>query len=117
MTKGYRLKARFVIHTVGPVWHGGARGEEELLESCYRNSLKLAADAGLTSIAFPCISTGVYQFPPQRAAEIAVAAARRFSETPSTVDWILFCCFSTADLERYEKLLSPASNTPRNHTP
>ncbi|MDB6135898.1 MAG: Appr-p processing domain protein [Verrucomicrobiales bacterium] len=115
MTKGYQLTARHVIHTVGPVWHGGGRGEEQLLESCYRNSLKLAADAGLTSIAFPCISTGVYQFPPQRAAEIAVAAVRRFLETPSTVNRILFCCFSAADLQRYENLLRSESNTPQNN--
>src|SRR5216684_3240696 len=72
ITRGYRLKARHVIHAVGPVWGGGDKGEEELLASCYRTALSLAAEAGLTSIAFPAISTGIYRFPPDRAARIAV---------------------------------------------
>ena len=105
ITKGYRLKARHVIHTVGPVWHGGDRGEEELLRSCYQNSLKLAAEHGLQSIAFPCISTGVYRFPADQAAQIAVAAVREFLQEPSPIGRVVFCCFAEADRRRYEQLL------------
>jgi len=105
ITKGYRLKARHVIHTVGPVWHGGRDGERELLQSCYRNSLKLAAKHGLQSIAFPCISTGVYRFPADQAAEIAVESVRQFLETPSSIQTVIFCCFSEADRVKYETLL------------
>lgn len=107
MTKGYDLPARHIIHTVGPVWNGGGNREEELLDSCYTNSLRLAAEAGLAGIAFPCISTGIFGFPAQRAAEIAVAAARRFSDAPSSVRNIIFCCYSTPDCRRYEALLNP----------
>lgn len=106
ITKGYRLKARHVIHTVGPVWHGGDHGEPELLRSCYTNSLQLAAAHGLQSIAFPCISTGVYGYPAHDAAEIAVATARAFMTSPSSVSRVIFCCFSDADRLRYEQLLS-----------
>ena len=105
ITKGYRLKARHVIHTVGPVWHGGRNGERELLQSCYRNSLELAAKHGLQSIAFPCISTGVYRFPADQAAEIAVGSVRQFLETPSSIQTVIFCCFSEADRVKYETLL------------
>ncbi len=105
ITKGYRLKARHVIHTVGPVWHGGGNGEPELLQSCYRNSLELAAKNGLRSIAFPCISTGVYRFPVDQAAEVAVAAVNAFMQTPSSIQSVIFCCFSEADRARYERLL------------
>ncbi len=78
ITKGYRLPAKHVIHTVGPVWHGGSRGEPELLADCYRNSLRLAMENDLKSIAFPAISTGVYGYPKEQAAEIAVAAIKEF---------------------------------------
>ena len=105
ITKGHKLKARHVIHTVGPVWHGGGNGESELLRSCYRNSLKLAAEHGLKSIAFPCISTGVYRFPPDQAAEIAVTTVRDFNNEPSSLETVTFCCFSAVDRERYESLL------------
>lgn len=105
ITKGYRLKARHVIHTVGPVWHGGGNGEPELLRACYRNSLELAAKHGLQSIAFPCISTGVYRFPADQAAEIAVEAVKAFLQTPSAVQTVIFCCFSEADRARYEQIL------------
>lgn len=105
ITKGYNLKARHVIHTVGPIWHGGGNGEPELLRSCYRNSLQLAAQHELKSIAFPCISTGVYRFPADQAAEIAVATVREFVSEPSSVAAVIFCCFSAADRERYEQLL------------
>ncbi|MFO1484568.1 MAG: O-acetyl-ADP-ribose deacetylase [Verrucomicrobiaceae bacterium] len=106
ITKGYKLKARHVIHTVGPVWHGGAHGEPELLRSCYANSLKLAAEHRLQSIAFPCISTGVYRFPADEAAKIAVQTVREFMNSPGSVQTVIFCCFSNADRERYEALLA-----------
>jgi O-acetyl-ADP-ribose deacetylase (regulator of RNase III) len=105
ITKGYRLKARHVIHTVGPVWHGGGNGEPELLRSCYRNSLDLAAKHGLHTIAFPCISTGVYLYLADQAAEIAVEAVEAFLQTPSSIQTVIFCCFSKADRARYEQIL------------
>jgi len=99
ITKGYRLKARHVIHTVGPVWHGGKSGEPELLARCYRNSLALADKQGLKSIAFPAISTGVYGYPKEPATEIAVREARAHA---NKLDCVIFCCFDkgTADLYR-----------------
>lgn len=105
ITKGYRLKARHVIHTVGPVWNGGKSGEREKLCACYTNSLRLAAENGLQSIAFPCISTGVYRFPADEAAKIAVECVRAFLETPYSIQKVVFCCFSEADRTRYERLL------------
>ncbi len=105
ITQGYRLKARHVIHTVGPVWHGGGNGEPELLRACYQNSLALATKHGLQSIDFPCISTGVYRFPADQAAEVAVAAVNAFMQTPSSIQSVIFCCFSAADRARYERLL------------
>ena len=105
ITKGYRLKARHVIHTVGPVWNGGKSGERDKLRACYTNSLRLAAENGLQSIAFPCISTGVYRFPADEAAKIAVESVRTFLETPCSIEKVLFCCFSEADRARYERLL------------
>lgn len=106
MTQGYRLKARHVIHTVGPVWHGGTHGEPELLQACYENSLKLAAKNGLKSIAFPCISTGVYRFPPDQAAQIVVQTVREFLTVPSSIERVIFCCFGRDDLTRYQTLLA-----------
>ncbi len=105
ITKGCLLKARHVIHTVGPVWHGGDNGEPDLLRSCYRNALLLAARHELKSIAFPCISTGIYGFPADRAAEIAVQAVREGLDEMTTLERIIFCCFSEADRARYETLL------------
>ena len=106
MTKGHRLKARHIIHTVGPIWNGGKNGESEKLRACYTNSLRLTAEAGLHSIAFPCISTGVYRFPADQAAQIAVESVRAFLEAPSSIQTVIFCCFSDADLHRYETLLA-----------
>jgi len=106
LTRGYRLPARFVIHAVGPVWHGGTRGEPELLASCYRNSLAIAAEHGLRSIAFPSISTGVYGYPIELAARVAVDAVRDALTAPSTVEEVIFCCFSRRDLEVYQSLLA-----------
>jgi O-acetyl-ADP-ribose deacetylase len=107
MTKGHRLKAPHIIHTVGPIWNGGKKGEADKLRACYSNSLRLAAESGLQSIAFPCISTGVYRFPADKAAEIAVETAQAFLQTPSSIQTVIFCCFSAADRARYELLLSP----------
>lgn len=107
MTQGHGLKARHIIHTVGPVWNGGENGEVEKLRACYTNSLRLAAEAGLQSIAFPCISTGVYRFPADQAAQIAVESVLQFLETPTSIRNVIFCCFSAADRDRYERLLHP----------
>jgi O-acetyl-ADP-ribose deacetylase (regulator of RNase III) len=95
ITRGYRLKAKHVIHAVGPVWSGGGAGEEELLASCYRTSLALAAEHELVSIAFPAISTGVYRFPPDLAARVAVGTVREeMSANPRGITRVVFCCFS-----------------------
>lgn len=104
LTRGYLLPARYVIHTVGPVWQGGARGEAELLASCYRRSLEIAASRHLETLAFPAISTGIYSFPAEAAARIAVETVSDFlaqSELPQSV---IFCCFSaeSAELHRHE---------------
>jgi len=105
MTKGYKLSARNVIHTVGPVWRDGSHGEPELLASCYRRCLEIASEHGLTSIAFPAISTGVYRYPPGDAAQIAIATVRDFIERPTSLREIIFCCFSDRDYAIYAKLL------------
>jgi O-acetyl-ADP-ribose deacetylase (regulator of RNase III) len=106
ITKGYRLKACHVIHTVGPIWNGGKSGERDKLRACYTHSMRLAAENGLQSIAFPCISTGVYRFPADEAAKIAVDSVRAFLETQCSIDKVLFCCFSEADWVRYERLVT-----------
>jgi O-acetyl-ADP-ribose deacetylase (regulator of RNase III) len=103
LTQGYRLPAKFVIHTVGPVWNGGNAGEAGLLAACYRNSLALAEKHGVASIAFPAISTGVYGYPKDAAARIAVETVRAFAA--QSVREVVFCCFSEDDRERYAKLL------------
>ena len=93
VTDGFDLPARHVIHTVGPVWGGGERGEGRLLADCYRNSLNLAAEQGLTSIAFPAISTGIYGFPPDRAALIALRTVRETLPEAAGIERVVFCCF------------------------
>ena len=105
LTLGYNLPAKPVIHTVGPVWRGGMRGEPELLASCYRNSLDLAARNGIRSIAFPCISTGVYGYPVALAATVATGEVAAFSKRNDTFREIIFCCFSAEDLEVYLRLV------------
>ncbi len=105
MTRGYRLPARHVIHAVGPVWHGGAKGEDAELASCYRTAMRLAAGAGLCSIAFPAISTGVFGFPIERATRIAVAEVRSALEARTSLERAVFCCFSDADRQVYEAVL------------
>ena len=95
VTNGYGLKARYVIHTVGPVWHGGGADEKQLLASCYRRSMELARDHELKSIAFPAISTGVYRFPVVGAAKIAVATVTEFLASDDSIESVVFCCFGT----------------------
>ena len=109
ITRAYRLPAAYVIHTVGPVWRGGTHGEPELLASCYRQSIDLAASAGLRSIAFPGISTGIYGYPVELAARTALASVRgKLAEHPG-IEEVIFCCFSDADLLVYQALLAPGN--------
>lgn len=105
ITKAYRLPARFVIHTVGPVWSGGDRGEPEVLRRCYVNAMQLAAEHDVHSIAFPSISTGAYGYPFESAARIAVEAVRDASSRPTSVDIVRFVCFSERDWNVYLELL------------
>ena len=106
LTRGYELPAKYVIHTVGPVWHGGTQNETKLLGSCYRESLSLAAAHKLASIAFPCISTGVYGYPIDQATEVAIAAVRDFLRTPCSLQEVIFCCHSASDLALYQARLA-----------
>jgi len=105
VTSGYNLLAKFIIHTVGPVWHGGKNNEEKLLASCYHNSLIIAENLKLVSIAFPNISTGVYQFPKQLAAEIALAEVKNFIKKSEFIEKILFVAFDDENYKIYSKLL------------
>ncbi|MGZ8514254.1 MAG: O-acetyl-ADP-ribose deacetylase [Candidatus Limnocylindrales bacterium] len=104
MTAGFRLPARHVIHAVGPVWMGGRQHEDELLASCYSKSLQLAGDAGLATIAFPCISTGVFGFPKERAAGIAFDTVTREAPRHATLERVVFCCYSEGDANIYRAL-------------
>lgn len=106
MTKGYRLPARYVIHTVGPVWQGGGAGEADLLRSCYCRSLRLAAEHRLSSIAFPAISTGIYGYPKAAAADIAVSAAAEHLAEAAYPMQVIFCCFDDDTAAVYRSLLS-----------
>ena len=105
ITKGYNLKAKYVIHTVGPVWQGGLNHEKELLAACYRNSLMLAVQYHCTSIAFPNISTGVYGFPKEFAAGIATRETARFLAGNQILKKVLFCCFDSENFNLYQKIL------------
>lgn len=105
LTKGYRLPAKYVIHTVGPVWRGGGRGEPALLASCYRRSLEVAEEAAVKTLAFPGISTGVYGYPSDKAAKIAVETVRETLESCPGIEEVVFCCFSHQDKVIYENLL------------
>ncbi len=104
ITSGYRLPARHIIHTVGPVWSGGMQGEDASLASCYRRALEIARDEGLRSIAFPAISTGIYGFPPERAAMIAVETVSNAS--PETFKRIVFCCFSDTSAAHHARAMT-----------
>ncbi len=106
ITAGYRLPARHVIHAVGPVWQGGESGEPLLLRSCYERSLTLAEQHGLASIAFPSISTGIYGYPMEPAARIAIQAVREFAAQVTTLRETIFCCFSDRDLDVYQRQLA-----------
>lgn len=105
LTGGHALPARAVIHAVGPVWHGGARGEADLLASCYRRAIELAAAHGLRSMAFPSISTGVYGYPIAQAADVAIDAVIEATEAHPQINEVIFCCFSAGDARIYEQAL------------
>jgi O-acetyl-ADP-ribose deacetylase (regulator of RNase III) len=107
ITKGYRLPARFIIHTVGPVWRDGTCTEEEVLASCYRRCLEVAAKYSISSIAFPSIITGIYGFPIEKASQIAVSTTRSFLSQGNPIAEVIFCCFSPGDLQQYQGVLSP----------
>ncbi len=106
MTRGYNLLARHVIHAVGPVWHGGLDDEDELLSSCYRRSLEIAGAHRLGSIGFPAISTGVYRFPPRRAATIATQTVRDSLTDAASISNVIFCCFSEASARLHAEALA-----------
>ena len=110
LTKGYRLPAKYIIHTVGPVWRGGVNGEPELLASCYRRCLELAATKGVASLAFPSISTGLYGYPIELAATIAVATVRSSLKNAPGLQEVIFCCFSPGDLQVYKSVLAEAAD-------
>lgn len=105
ITMGYNLPAKYVIHTVGPIWNGGHNNEDNLLADCYRNSLKLAVENRIKSIAFPAISTGVYSFPPERAARIAVAEVTNFLNNYDSIEKVIFVCFDEKNYGIYKSLL------------
>jgi len=109
ITKGYNLPAKYVIHTVGPVWNGGKYDERQLLAGCYKNSLKLAADNNCKTIAFPNISTGVYRFPKNEAAAIAVNQVKSFLKTDSSIQEVIFVCFDRENYDIYARLLAKDS--------
>lgn len=105
ITRGYALPAKWVIHTVGPVWRGGEHDEDELLAQCYRNSFRLVKEQGIRSVAFPSISTGAYGFPLERAADIALAEVRKFLESDSSVENVLLVCFGRHAYDCYVRAL------------
>ncbi|HJX58691.1 MAG TPA: O-acetyl-ADP-ribose deacetylase [Thiobacillus sp.] len=109
-TRGYELPAGFIIHTVGPVWHDGTRGEPELLASCYRRCIEVAAQNGIRTLAFPGISTGIYGYPVELAAQVAIATVRTAVTEFPVIREVIFCCHSAADLALYQALLADAAN-------
>ena len=104
ITKGYNLSAKYVIHAVGPIYNGGSQSEPELLYSCYRNSLELAVENGVKTIAFPCISTGVYRYPFDDACKVALQAISDFLRENENMDEVLLVCFSDADYKKYDEV-------------
>ena len=109
LTNGYRLKAKHIIHTVGPVWRGGGNGEPDLLASCYRRSIELARVAGAISLAFPSVSTGVYGYPIELAACVAVSTVLTQLQDSPEIQEVVFCCFSGSDLAVYERVLNESA--------
>ena len=109
ITKGFNLKAQFIIHTVGPIWHGGNTNESYLLAGCYQKSLSLAVENNCTSIAFPNISTGVYGFPKELAANIAIWEVKTFLFANKSINKVLFCCFDSENYFIYQRLLTKLS--------
>jgi len=110
ITKGYNLFAKYVIHTVGPVWNGGKHNEDELLAHCYRNSLKLAVENGIKSIAFPAISTGVYRFPLKRATKIAMDAVTKFLNANNEIEKVIFVAFDDETRKTYQRIFKLSSS-------
>jgi O-acetyl-ADP-ribose deacetylase (regulator of RNase III) len=109
ITRGYRLPAHWIIHTVGPVWKGGGRDEANLLASCYMNSMQLAVEKNLRSIAFPAISTGAYAYPLNEATEIAIREVRRFTQESEEFQEVVFCCYSGEHFSAYKRLMAESS--------
>lgn len=105
ISPGFNLPAKFIIHTVGPVWNGGKNNEDELLANCYRNSLNLASENNIKTIAFPAISTGVYHFPPERATKIAISEVKKFLERNDSIEKVIFVCFDEETYKIYLRLL------------
>jgi len=105
ITKGYNLPASYVIHTVGPVWHGGKNGEADLLKNCYQRSIEVAADVNIRSIAFPCISTGIYHFPKEQAVQIAVETVSAQLNLYHQIEQVIFVCFSEKDAVLYQVII------------
>jgi len=104
MSPGFNLPAKFIIHTVGPIWNGGKNNEDQLLENCYNNSLKIAAENNIKTIAFPAISTGIYGFPLERATKIAVKTVKQFLKEESSIEKVIFVCFSEHDYNVYKEV-------------
>lgn len=111
ITKGYKLSAKFVIHTVGPVWNGGKYGEEEKLADCYRNSLRIAVENNIKSISFPAISTGIYRFPLEKAVKIAVKETKSFLEKDNSIEKVVFVCFDEFTFTKYEEELRSSNKS------
>jgi O-acetyl-ADP-ribose deacetylase (regulator of RNase III) len=109
LTQGHRLPARHIIHTVGPVWRGGLHGEPDLLASCYRGSIEIAVAHGIRRMAFPGIGTGIYGYPVDLAAAVAIATVRDTTARFTAIDEVIFCCFSLSDLRVYERLLGESA--------
>jgi O-acetyl-ADP-ribose deacetylase (regulator of RNase III) len=106
ISPGFNLPAKYIIHTVGPVWNGGKNNEDKLLASCYKNSLKLAIENGIKTIAFPAISTGVYRFPLERATKIAIGEVKKFLEKNDSIAKVIFVCFDEETHQIYKKILA-----------
>jgi O-acetyl-ADP-ribose deacetylase (regulator of RNase III) len=114
ITPGFQLPAKWIIHTVGPVWNGGRAGEEELLASCYRESLNLATAHALDTVAFPAISTGAYGYPIELATEVAIGAVRELAEGAERPNEVIFCCYSPEDYATYQRALGSHAHTDRS---